>query len=83
MEAGDERQPFKFRVPVSDTYWHDYGVPLGFLLTIFTVVAVLIAQNPTDGLLVGGAFVALSLGAVLAGLAVYNVVVAVLIVLQQ
>lgn len=82
MEAGDER-PLKLRVPVSDDYWHDYGVPLGFVLAVLTVLAVVLARNPGDGLLVGAAFLGLSAGAVLAGLAVYNVAVAAMIAIKR
>lgn len=83
MEEGDKRRLLKFRVPVSEDYWHDYGVPLGLLLAALAVVAVILARKPGDGLLVGIAFVGLSAGAVVAGLVVYNVVVAALMAAKR
>lgn len=83
MKEGGERRLLKFRVPVSDDYWHEYGVPLGLLLVTLTVVAMVFARRPDDGLLVGVTFVGLSAGAILAGLVVYNVVVAALIAVKR
>ncbi|UPW00605.1 hypothetical protein M0R88_00535 [Halorussus gelatinilyticus] len=79
MEAGDQRRPLEFRVPVSERFWREYGVHLGLLLLSLSAMAVVIAREPGDGVVVGLVFVALSLGAVLAGLVMYNVVVALLI----
>jgi hypothetical protein len=82
MEAGDERRPLRFRVPVSENFWREYGVHLGLLLLSLTAMAMAVAREPGDGVVVGLVFVGLSLGAVLTGLAVYNVVVAALIAVQ-
>jgi len=79
MEAGDQRRPLKFRVPVSESFLQEYGVPLGVLLLSLSSLAVVVAREPGDGIVVGAVFVGLSLGAVLTGLVVYNVVVAALI----
>lgn len=76
MEAGDGPRTLRLRVPVSDGYWRDYGASLGFVLAALVVLAVVLARDPGDGLVVAGVFLGLSAGAVLAGLAVYNVVVA-------
>ena len=83
MEEGDEPRLLEFRVPVSDDYWREYGVPLGLLVVTLTVLAVVVARQPGDGLLVGAAFLGLSAGAVLAGLVVYNVVVAAMIAAKR
>lgn len=83
MEEGDEPRLLKFRVPVSDDYWREYGVPLGMLVAALVVVAVVVARQPGDGLLVGAAFLGLSAGAVLAGLVAYNVAVAALIAAKR
>jgi hypothetical protein len=82
MEAGDERRPLRFRVPVSENFWREYGVHLGLLLLSLTAMAMTVAREPDDGVVVGLVFVGLSLGAVLTGLAVYNVVVAALIAVE-
>jgi hypothetical protein len=50
---------------------------------MLTVLVVVVARRPGDGLLVGVAFVGLSVGAVLTGLVVYNVVVAALIAAER
>ena len=83
MPAGGKRRPLKFRVPVSDDYWHDYGVPLAVLLGALALAAVLLARRLGDGLLVGATVVGLSVGAILAGLVVYNVVVAALLAAKR
>ncbi len=83
MEAGDQRRPFEFRVPVSERFWREYGVHLGLLLLSLSSLAVVVAREPGDGVVVGLVVVALSLGAVLAGLVVYNVVVAALLVAKR
>jgi hypothetical protein len=82
MREGGKRRPLKFRVPVSEDYWHDYGVPLAVLLGVLALAAVLLARRLGDGLLVGATVVGLSVGAILAGLVVYNVVVAALIAVK-
>lgn len=81
--SDDEQRLLKFRLPVSGSYWREYGVPLGLLVVVLVVVALVVARKPGDGLLVGLAFLGLSVGAVLAGLVVYNVVVAALIAVNR
>ena len=83
MPEGGERRPIEFRVPVSDDYWHDYSVPLAVLLGVLALAAVLLARRLGDGLVVGAAVIGLSIGAILAGLFVYNVVVAALIAAKR
>lgn len=83
MEAGDERRPLRFRVPVSEGFWREYGRALGLVLVALGVVAVALAREPGDGLVVGATVVGLSVGAILAGLVVYNVVVAALLVVER
>ncbi|WP_137285192.1 hypothetical protein [Halorussus salinisoli] len=83
MEEGGKRRPLAFRVPVADDYWHEYGVPLGLLMVALSAVTVLAARDLGDGVVVGATFVGLSAGAVLAGLVVYNVVVAALIAAKR
>jgi hypothetical protein len=83
MAKGDEPRLLEFRVPVSEDYWREYGIPLGLLLAALVVVAVLVARRPGDGLLVGVAFLGLSVGAMLAGLVAYNVAVAALIAAKR
>ena len=86
MEEGGKRRPLAFRVPVSETYWREYGVPLSLLLAVLGLAAVAVAAirgELGDGLVVGATVVGLSVGAVLAGLVVYNVVVAALLVKKR
>jgi hypothetical protein len=83
MEEGGKRRPFAFRVPVSESYWREYGVPLGLLLVALGVVAVVAASEFGDGLVVAVTVISLSVGATLAGLVVYNVVVAALLVRKR
>ncbi|MFC4448035.1 hypothetical protein [Halorussus aquaticus] len=83
MQSGGERRLLEFRVPVSREFWRAYGVPLGFVLLVPSAVAVAVAREPGDGVVVGATFVALSVGAVLAGLVVYNVVVAALLAAER
>jgi predicted Na+-dependent transporter len=80
---GERNDPIAFRLPVSDGYWHRYGVVLTFLVLLLSAVAVAVAPELGDGVVVGVAFVGLSAGAVFAGLVTYNVVVAVLLAVQR
>lgn len=73
----------RFRVPVSEGYWHDYGAPVALMLAILLGLALLLGGLSTDALLVGVLFVGLSVGAVLAGLVVYNLAVMVLLVVRR
>ncbi|WP_115864374.1 hypothetical protein [Halorussus litoreus] len=83
MDDGDERPLVRFRMPVSEDYWREYGVPLALLLGTLGAAAVVAARELDDGLVVGATVVGLSVGAVLAGLLVYNVVVIALLVAQR
>ncbi|UPV74680.1 hypothetical protein M0R89_01090 [Halorussus limi] len=83
MEAGDQPRPLEFRVPVSEDFWREYGVHLSVLLLSLSATAVVVAREPGDGIVVGLVVVGLSLGAVLAGLVMYNVVVAALIAAER
>lgn len=65
----------RIRVPVSETYWREYGVPVGLLAAALLALAILLADTAREAVTVAAAFLGLSLGAILAGLAVYNVVV--------
>jgi hypothetical protein len=80
MATRGKQRPLRFRVPVSESYWREYGVPLALLLAALGAAAVVAAREPADGLVVGATVVVLSVGAVLAGLLTYNVVVAMLLV---
>jgi hypothetical protein len=83
MREGGEGRLLEFRVPVSDDYWHEYGVHLAVLLGGLALVAVLLARELEDGLIVAATVVGLSVSAVLAGLFVYNVVVAALLAVNR
>ncbi|MFC7079810.1 hypothetical protein [Halorussus caseinilyticus] len=83
MEERGKPRPLAFRVPVSDGFWREYGISLGLLVLALSAVAVVAARDPGDGVVVGATFVGLSAGAILAGLAVYNVVVAALIAAKR
>ena len=83
MQAGGKLGPVTVRVPVSGDFWRAYGVPLGFVLVALSAVSVVVASDPGDGAVVGATFLGLSVGAVLAGLVVYNVVVVLLLAAKR
>ncbi|NHN59450.1 MULTISPECIES: hypothetical protein [Halorussus] len=79
MQPSGKLGPVPVRVPVSGDFWRAYGVPLGFVLVALSTVSVAAASDPGRGVVVGATFLGLSVGAVAAGLVVYNVVVALLL----
>ncbi|WP_132059587.1 hypothetical protein [Halorussus amylolyticus] len=79
MARDAEGKLLRFRTPVSETFFRDYGVPLAFTAGGLLVVALVLADGVVEAATFIGAFVGLSLGSILAGLAVYNVVVVVLL----
>ncbi|WP_435175105.1 hypothetical protein [Halorussus sp. AFM4] len=83
MQPSGRLGPVTVRLPVSGDFWRAYGVPLGFVLISLSTVAVAVAADPGRGVVVGATFLGLSVGAVLAGLVVYNVVVALLLAAQR
>ncbi|MFC4553322.1 MULTISPECIES: hypothetical protein [Halorussus] len=83
MERDAEGKLLRFRTPVGERFWREYGVPLGFVLTALLCLALLVGGFSTDSLVVAALFVGLSAGAVLAGLAVYNVVVVALLLSRR
>ena len=83
MSKEVEEPLLRFRVPVSGGFWRDYGAPLAMLLAMLLCLALVLGGLSTDSLIVGAVFVALSAGAVLAGLVVYNVAVVALLVARR
>ena len=83
MARDAEGELLRIRVPVSETYWRDYGVPVTFLAGALLALAVLLADTASEAATVAAAFLGLSLGAVLAGVAVYNVVVVALLAAKR
>lgn len=83
MTRDAEEELLRFRVPVSETYWRDYGVPVAFLVGALLALALLLADTAREAATVAAAFLGLSLGAILAGLAVYNVVVVALLAVKR
>lgn len=80
-DAGKEL--LRIRVPVSESYWRDYGPPLALLAGALLALALLLAETVGEAVTVAVVFLGLSLGAILAGLAVYNAVVVVLLAAKR
>lgn len=69
----------RLRAPVSERFWRDYGVVVAFVAAALLAVALFRAESVGEGVTFAAVFLGLSLAAVLAGLVVYNLVVAVLL----
>lgn len=79
MPPDGEEDLLRFRAPVSERFWHDYGVPVAFVATALVALALFRAESVGEGVAFVAVFVGLSLASILAGLAVYNVVVVALL----
>lgn len=83
MTRDAEEGLLRIRLPVSETYWQDYGVPVALLVGALLALALVLADSLGEAVTVAAAFLGLSLGAILAGLAVYNVVVVALLAAKR
>lgn len=83
MTRDAEEKLLRVRVPVSGTYWREYGAPLALVAAALLALALLLAENAGEAVTVVAAFLGLSLGAMLTGLAVYNVVVVALLAAKR
>lgn len=83
MARDAEDELLRIRVPVSETYWRDYGVPVALLVGALLALALVLADTAREAVTVAATFLGLSFGAVLAGFAVYNVVVVALLAAKR
>jgi len=83
MPRDPEEPVVRLRLPVSETYWREFGPTMALVAGGLLAVAVALAENPTEAATLGAVYLGLSVGAIVAGLAVYNVVVAVLLATRR
>jgi len=83
MPRDPEESVVRLRLPVSETYWREYGPPVALVAGGLLAVAVALAETAGEAATLGAVYLGLSAGAILAGLAVYNVVVAVLLATRR
>jgi len=69
----------RLRLPVSESYWREYGPPVALVAGGLLAFALALAENASEAATLAAVYLGLSTGAIVAGLAVYNVVVAVLL----
>ncbi|WP_134671902.1 hypothetical protein [Halorussus marinus] len=83
MPRDSEESVVRLRLPVSETYWREFGPPVAAVAGGLLAFAVALAETATEAAMLATVYVGLSVGAIAAGLAVYNVVVAVLLVTRR
>jgi len=79
MSRDSEEPVVRLRLPVSESYWREFGPPVAVVAIGLLAVALALAESVREATTMAAVYLGLSAGAIVAGLAVYNVVVAVLL----